>query len=377
MPSGGIPGKPGRACRSCVSAKTACDCSWPCSACISKGQECIYNKRDEDEIPAADLTLDFPVGGVDETFMANFHSPEWWSWGDLQLFPRRQSDNNVQTSELNPSIWNLHRRSRFDFLLNLTQSMGLHQVFNYSRNQQWKTAATQISEISGSPVALDQSRATQTNQVLLTPNGWPNEIPISPSSLSYHNTATSTPARIEEIWLDDPIFTKTNELCDLLRPYLAISSKYKALKLNDGGAAHCLEFLNPVNLRKFMDIFFDRWYPHCPIIHKATFEIETAPAILLAPMVLLGACLSDSTDDYNKGVLYADIVEEFIFSYPPLSMYSAEEGTNIAPLIVIQAAYFICCLQTCTCSSYTVSCNVISKMSTAYWKNCTLRLTTT
>jgi len=110
----------------------------------------------------------------------------------------------------------------------------------------------------------------------------------------------------------------------------------------------CLNFLSPSKMKMFVKLFFDQWYPHCPILHKPTFDLTTVPALLLAPVILMGACMSDIEDERIKGKLYAEIVEKLVFSHPLLSLYSNCDvvgDTDLSPVKVMQAAYLMCLLQ--------------------------------
>jgi hypothetical protein len=101
-------------------------------------------------------------------------------------------------------------------------------------------------------------------------------------------------------------------------------------------------------MKKFVELFFDQWYPHCPILHKPTFDLATVPSLLLAPVLLMGACMSDDQEERMKGRLYAELVEKLVFSNPLLSLYSnrkMNDDIEISPVKVMQAAYLMCLLQ--------------------------------
>jgi hypothetical protein len=152
-------------------------------------------------------------------------------------------------------------------------------------------------------------------------------------------------------WLDDPLFARTQELWNLFRPYLSLLvSKSTPLvegkcEISDG---NCLNFLSSPKIKKFVELFFNQWYPYCPILHKLTFNLETVPALLLALVILMGACMSDAEDERIKGRLYAELVEKLVLSHPLLSPYSncnMVDDLDMSPVKAMQAAYLMCLWQ--------------------------------
>ncbi|GAD92349.1 hypothetical protein PVAR5_0940 [Paecilomyces variotii No. 5] len=114
----------------------------------------------------------------------------------------------------------------------------------------------------------------------------------------------------------------------------------------------CLQLFLPARLRLFIDMFWCQWYPNSPIIHKPTFNVETAPEELLYPMVVLGACTSRDVDHRKVAGFWFDIVEELVFTSPLLdfdcdgsSPWSCNRPGSRKQLQALQGAYCVCLYQ--------------------------------
>ncbi|PYI07315.1 hypothetical protein BO78DRAFT_313470 [Aspergillus sclerotiicarbonarius CBS 121057] len=73
-------------------------------------------------------------------------------------------------------------------------------------------------------------------------------------------------------------------------------------------------WFSPANIGRFLTLFWEIWYPNCPILHKPTFCIDTAPVTLLVAMLLIGACLSVDGDDRAQAHTWLDRTEQLVFS---------------------------------------------------------------
>lgn len=115
----------------------------------------------------------------------------------------------------------------------------------------------------------------------------------------------------------------------------------------------CLEFFSPLNIEKFLILFWSCWYANCPILHKPTFMAETRSPALVASLALIGACVSPDPADRIRASVWFDNVEEVVFSDEflqdesiELSHDSVYDDPNIwGRLDALQAAFHICILQ--------------------------------
>jgi hypothetical protein len=173
--------------------------------------------------------------------------------------------------------------------------------------------------------------------------------------------AGSETCRIVE-WLSDPLFLKTKEIWDRLREEADKKAKASA-SYGHGATSHhqpftsatsarCLEFFSPSRIRKFLALFWNRWYPHCPIIHKPTFDASLASSTLLTIMILIGAFLSSDREDCIAAAEWLDITEEAIFNDEWLSGAWVDECDELgrssnmhSQVRALQSAVFLCVLQ--------------------------------
>lgn len=114
----------------------------------------------------------------------------------------------------------------------------------------------------------------------------------------------------------------------------------------------CQRFFDPVNLEQNLLSYFTLWHQNCPIIHRAMFDLKTAPAALLASMVLIGACLSPISSQQEAALHWLDPVEHWVFSTPeftdrplPLQPESATDEAIQGRLDALRAGYCMILLQ--------------------------------
>lgn len=61
-------------------------------------------------------------------------------------------------------------------------------------------------------------------------------------------------------------------------------------------------------VQEFIDLYFSKWYHICPIIHRPSWSLDTAPSLLMAAMISIGAGFSDRPDAHK----FADNLSELI-----------------------------------------------------------------
>jgi hypothetical protein len=231
-------------------------------------------------------------------------------------------------------------RSRFprlDFLINFTRATGLNEAYNYNGNK----LSSDIDTCFDDGTVLD---------------------------VSYCGTAASNPF---VCYLDDletalfgDVHTSTGVHPSLIQSEEMIGEKtsllWSALQAKQNSLAHdqtlisvheWLSFFSPLNLNRYLSLFWDRWHHHCPILHRATFDLSNCSPLLFATMALLGACMSSLRLDQQgaKGML--DAVEELLFSHSLFSESSIlelkdkDQVPTREQLQILQAACFMCLLQ--------------------------------
>lgn len=110
-------------------------------------------------------------------------------------------------------------------------------------------------------------------------------------------------------------------------------------------------FFSPDNVTRYLDLFWSRWYRHCPIIHKATFDLSNCSTLLFTTMSLVGACMSSRISDHQGAKQVLDVIEEVIFSSPLFSEDSSpairkdDELETRHDIQTLQATCLMCLLQ--------------------------------
>ncbi|KAE8330279.1 hypothetical protein BDV39DRAFT_202084 [Aspergillus sergii] len=105
----------------------------------------------------------------------------------------------------------------------------------------------------------------------------------------------------------------------------------------------CLQFFHPRSIRRFLQLFWLLWYPHCPIVHRPTLRENEVSPVLLACMVIIGACVSPNAPDNEMAKLWFDRVEDIAFS---LDTTDPQYLGRPEKLECLQAMYFVCLIQT-------------------------------
>jgi hypothetical protein len=286
---------------------------------------------------------------------------KWLDWDDsfLQSLPHQIDATGFDSSSLSEATDEARKevsKMSFEFLLNFTSSSGMKHVFKYRRRRSHPHSLLEIPTTFGGYEALPYSNMGKER----SHSGLTHFHYSSPSQASLIESSTDAGSQVSDPcqiasgvqrmvqWLDDPLFPQTKQLWDTFRDLVSFQMKMGAVENIRQTDARCLEFFSPPNIRRFTVLFFDEWYPHCPIIHKPTFDISKTPLILLAPMIIIGACMSPLDMDVEDARTWIDLAETFVFSAAILSIEATERDSrevDIEPYKVIQAGYLICLLQ--------------------------------
>lgn len=100
------------------------------------------------------------------------------------------------------------------------------------------------------------------------------------------------------------------------------------------------------NLAYFLCVYFRRIHPSHPIIHRPTFDCETASLPLLLAVFSFGSLYSPPVDCALSARSFLDIAEEFIFSHPTFRRLlnkqdSSRSGLRKQDIEILQAALTI------------------------------------
>ncbi|GIJ85676.1 hypothetical protein Asppvi_004537 [Aspergillus pseudoviridinutans] len=155
----------------------------------------------------------------------------------------------------------------------------------------------------------------------------------------------------------DILVRKAHEITENLHRVITTKSGRTIIKLDWSPAVQesCSAFFSASNIRRFLEYFWSLWYPSCPIVHRPSFDPETARTALLCVMLIIGACLSPHEEDNEAAKMWLDSVEEMTFGDEcSTDRETSDTSTgllhNTAELMkkrveCIQAAYLVCSLQ--------------------------------
>lgn len=153
----------------------------------------------------------------------------------------------------------------------------------------------------------------------------------------------------------DPLCPVTREIIQQIQSTIA-SNQDKNITLEwDESVQHsCDLFFTPANIRRFVEYFWALWYPNCPIVHRPSFDPQTASPTLVCVMVIIGACLSPHEEDGRLARMWLDCAEEMVFAHDLFREKSGGKVTletikdrhqGTSRLECIQMTYLVCSLQ--------------------------------
>ncbi|KAK4077028.1 transcriptional regulator family: Fungal Specific TF [Trichoderma aggressivum f. europaeum] len=151
-------------------------------------------------------------------------------------------------------------------------------------------------------------------------------------------------------WLFDPLLPQTKEICEKLLNLPGIDELVTGNHVQSLDE-QCLEFFNPLNLRRLLNTYWKRWHRNCPVIHPPSFDPSQAPAELVLVLALIGACVSKYPNDVQNARKWLEPVEKLVFSLPWLSRETQGSRadptlTRYAKLRILQTVILMCALQT-------------------------------
>jgi hypothetical protein len=369
-------GKKITSCDQCAHTKKRCDRKVPCSTCEAKRNTCTYERQtpssnsspirgqggfppffDPDEYASdVEVNYDFEddLSLTGPFLLQNLTDGDWLEldWNahfpsllenspthdelQCQNFGQTTTNNQLEASSSPPSTLQVTKfQPSFDFLLNFTRASGLKAGFNYKRRRSLRITTCHATREPSQDETIPQIMETESQRSQSRPAG---------SSLFFSQYGVSLVGFIES--LDDPLFVQTKAIWNSFRAS-RIKSSLQSIDNPERGDEFCLQFFCPENLRRFTRLFWDEWYPHCPILHKPTFDVLHAPVILLVPMAIMGACMSPIADEVNLAKNWLEFGEELVFSSALLSAEPVERPAsdiNFPPIRIIQAAYITCLL---------------------------------
>lgn len=151
--------------------------------------------------------------------------------------------------------------------------------------------------------------------------------------------------------LPDPTRRRLNELVMQLTDIYITLPKGHAARAPSVRMKEADKFFTVLNFHVFTQTYFHHFYPHCPVIHRPSFNSSTAAHGLILVVCLAGAFYSSLQDSITMARSLLDLAEEFIFQNPCFQQNSRskfsgealEDSTEV--LETLQAALTITILQ--------------------------------
>lgn len=160
-----------------------------------------------------------------------------------------------------------------------------------------------------------------------------------------------TPMGSDTTQVSDPLKHRLKELVmELMDIYISLPKEHYA-RIPDVRMKYADTFFTVTNFYLYAQTFFHHFHPHCPLIHRSSFDPNTASLHLLLIVCLAGALYSSLGDSICVANSLLDLAEEFIFR----NLYHEQQnkghlpngqvGDSTAHLQAIQAAISISFLQ--------------------------------
>lgn len=288
-----------RSCDRCIRQKKACSLGQPCQNCSKRAFECYYSggqnssgeQYDFDTIQPFDVgqgltklngdpaslvtSMGMPFGLLGRHFESMISSSEDTLFDPnlAEFFTSNWEDVMAATSYNNTSeelpIQNTQDYLSLEFLDSMTRDTGFHRSF-------------------------DCGTVTQRQQVLSA-----LQVEAASESESQHGTLFDSivepnqPEDIESLqlnWLSDPLSLKTHQILFSVKEVVQVKPRNSTVTLEWSTAveSECLKFFSPINLRKFLGLYWAIWHPNVNFVHRPTFDPISAQPTILATMTLIG-----------------------------------------------------------------------------------------
>ncbi|RDW65771.1 Zn(II)2Cys6 transcription factor [Aspergillus mulundensis] len=323
IPKRSLSGKRKQACDSCTARKRACSTALPCSECAMRKTECTYHQSRPSIYNRQSLHLAKEVVIEGNAAVSGTHSVS---------SPVPSRETAVHDRIPSPGL----QHPRFGFLANFTKAGGLNEAYSFNSGLMNTRPTPSLLGTSDTGPLGDRDYL----QGIAASN--PFDCYFDDFEPGLWADANTSRNHVEEGLLAE----KARQMWDSLRPILDSPTTHH-LNIT---SSEWFEFFSE-NATRYLHLFWSRWYHHCPIVHSATFNLNTCSPLLLMTMCLIGACMSSLDADHQSAKRFLDVIEELIFSNP-LFMESPRLGSTDENLLqtrdnvqILQAMCFMCLLQ--------------------------------
>lgn len=329
--------------------KLGCDGSRPCNTCSYKGIECTYSRLQsklvtprQEESPAAPKSwqesttapssergsIQFLLNSGTASFIECFRFPPPTEKRDI--FNLRNSSNNLRSPNF--------------FGNGMENANAYPEAMEPGKQVDWPVMQEDsLSRFMTHPVPDVPLPADVFTPLFMDPN-FAHAGPVS---------GTLCP----EEW--EPASVQSAAILQ------GLLGKSALLNLNDQEQADISQHLNylivPSKIEKSINCYFEFWHQHCPMVHRPSFSIDTAPVPLLISMTLMGAMYSQTDHEVSSAKVALDLAELFIYGlddftdeyeiqqmlkFSATPTQTGASTTSYVALKNLQAAYLMIVVQT-------------------------------
>ncbi|ROT34504.1 hypothetical protein SODALDRAFT_329757 [Sodiomyces alkalinus F11] len=267
-----------------------------------------------------------------------------------------------------------HRVYSFMFLDNFTKRTGLIDSFDCGTPALREETVSAFLQQEAEADALSRRMAAPNAVPLPVPVPVPVPVPIplprqmptpslsdglaalpTESLMSPAGSIVHTPPIVHNPWLHEPLTIKIHQIVVRVRETVTTKPRNSAITFDWSPLLEqkCLGFFSPVNVRKFLALYWAIWHPNIDMIHRPTFDPATCKLTLLSAMAVIGASISPDPLDNDNARLWFNCVEEMVFNDDDLCsepLYTLDTGvlipaTQKRKVQALQAAYTVCLYQ--------------------------------
>lgn len=396
--------------------KKACTFDLPCSSCQARQEICSYERLKSDQkpteapaqnsyalntnptthshgffdaeslaIPASNETV--PLDNAAQVISLE-HEP-WNLLGSPDMRSNFQNLNSIDWDicpslfcppEASPRFANepIDRAPALVFLSRFTSVTGFINSFECGREWTKEQASLCLSTASNGPASISVGSyhdgsllndwiAQESSKNFTFPDfdpiGLPGDGSVSSSLVAVSESLPGQPLASDSNvqgeretydWVDDPLAINSLAIIERLKDNALKETRKRNSRTSWSPLMDtlCSQFFSPLSIRHLLRCFWSLWYPNCPILHKPTFTAEIASPVLLATMVVIGACVSSDESDKQRAKLWLDRVEELAFEdggFDADSISGPSPRSNCQTrskrLECLQAMYFVCLFQ--------------------------------
>jgi hypothetical protein len=345
-------GRRSHACDPCTGAKLGCDGNSPCTRCSTKGIECSF-ARLQPLTPAIGFPEHTPYQLVNDGQIAERHE---------KITPARTTSHTDSLSD----------RGSIKFLLN-SGTASFIECFRFPSSWERKNLdglRSSVNDSGDGPPGVDQLGSYKSEDHEEYAIDW--SVFDDESFFRFFSSPFGEgdlPLQGLFATLQDDMSTQQRMSASptaISQPEIirALLDAAFTLNLSTDESAEISRHLNflytPERTEKFCNMYFEFWHPHCPIIHRPSFRMDTIPTALLVPITLMGAMYSTVDKEVSTAKLLLDLAEIFVFSVDDLreeieiqrmlrlpSTMQQDPNLMMGPLAFdhVRAAHLMVCVQ--------------------------------